>query len=1452
MPTAKGKGAATSHRYRPAAEYDDATLAQKREYWRNKKREQRARLSERRGKPAAREGKKLLHLNASAGTYSGLCSFTALASSLQSNDDSYNSASQSGRTAEDGRALAAAESQDWLETVNDNNILPRAPVSCSVSAKAAGCDAAAVTLPTARGAASRAVTSPTSSGTQLNTSSLVPPVGVARITNGSSTTTAPQPCVSMQGAPDPKTQPKARVALPIERKLGMILASSPLRPLSVSEDKTTSATPQSCAKRAKGAGVAQPALESEEERAAKRREHWRIKKREQRAKLAAQIVKTRERAQGVEMTYQRLTSQKAGLAGRSVLLPSQSLSKGVGRKQCPAKVKAAFTSGRRENGKVQCEPATVAMANTDHIQNSHGNSLTPDITSDPGIKKSADPHRKLSNYVHLYNVTRGIARCKTPRQRLIEAQKFFMNQRNLRCKSLLASSSLAFGTRTMPKIDPNDTPEQIVAKRREYWRMKKREQRAKLSSEVRVRLKEKDSVTRRVKRYQKILEEMRRARAMTHSPVSVLTHASETIGGFIKEDGTLTSNIPLGPAEHNMTDNMSEEELHIASKYNSIRQQQSQPHSKRRGVAPVRMNQPPPPLRLAQVKVAFPLGGKSANKPQRLLSVRPRPQLERTTGPSESQAVAQLTLTRPQTLQNAALDEPGLKQGGCVMKLAVSSSEMSLSALSLDPGLTEEERMAKKREYWRIKKREQRAARAVRLKQGVLQARAGASLQRRRAQKQVAVAAVQLSRSLSGRSGKAAPLGDNGAAMPLASDVKQERESVPAVDLNSQPEQAICEDIDPPISPSPPPEPQPEFDPALNADSQATTLLAVASMKKLLEESLSTVTECKNEQTDITMNATEEQDMKPNLPQLFFDKDDLVPITADLTLQIKSWQTDSDVSADSLNQELRNSPQIGEKSPPFPTSNDVALNPTCEHSSQTPLNFIVNPSAETFGGSLSSSPPTTQRVCPKNEDLQSHRSPEPPELHDDAATYLDRLEPRHEQRREQPSQTEEGRQSNISPSAQTCPGAVTEKVGPTSLQSKREYWKLMKRQQRARLKARHKDRHGDGSSHLSSRNLQGSGLLVNPVNKGASPPAKPVLRPKPPTSSGGAGVPSVQAVNRTPCDADPFRDVHSCESSPVSPQLSQEWTPGNADLDLDLDPDPAPSPPTLQPPDNPLSSINLQPIEPPGQSPNAVLSPIKIPCAQRQSPTRATQSPTNMEPLSNVAPPKPIRGESEEDFLRRKREYWRIKKKEQRARKANRDKGVSARRACNNWRPILPAHDLQTQESGQWVNSPEEPEHQMSASVDTDPGSFTYAGYSTPVGDDSEIIFGDYESSPGEDGPISDVVWRTRYLMDYDPLNQLLVCMVCGELQYSHGLEGVRVHIDESHPHTMTLEPAEKRRILEAWDEQVSQRERFFTSQLQQHSGALADWRPVQDGPQDGPHLSPSDIGDRLQPPDAL
>ncbi|KAI9545758.1 hypothetical protein NQZ68_033890 [Dissostichus eleginoides] len=1444
MPTAKDKAGSASHRYRPASEYDDATLTQKRQYWRTKKREQRARLTERRGKSSHNsQGGKFVHLHAPAAGNSTLSgSFAAFSSPLQSNDGSYKAvnvspAPQTGKRVGDSSVEAPGRKEKWLGTMELNKVLPQFTASSSIPAKAARRNVATV-----RGAVSRAVTS--HSGTQLNPPS-VPPVRVTRTTNGSSAKTQPQPCVSMQGASVPKTQNKAQVVLRIQPKLsppnvttGMIIVSSPCVPVSIKTEGQT-ATPQSGTKsalvttqRAKGVSNSQSVMEPEDQRAARRREQWRIKKREQRAKQAAQVAKARERTQSGEMTMARQTAQKAGLVGGAILqhLPSQSLLRGAVQKQCPTRVKTSFTSAKRETYKLQSWAARLATANlqTNRIipQNPHGNrtpqtAITCNVIS---VRKRGETQRKLPSYVNISNVSKGIARCKTPRQRIIDVQRNFMNQRNIRCKSPFLSS--VFGSRNMPQIDPNDTPEQIIAKRREYWRIKKREQRAKLSMEVRGRLMEKDSLMRRVKRYQDILEEIRRARAMAQSGGSTLTNASETIGGFIKEDGTLTINIPQVSTDHNTAARRGEEECHVEANNTPISKPQHPPNTQQKGTTPIRVNQAPPPPRPTQVRVTFPPAGQSVNKPSRLLSIRPRTQLESTTvsnsHKSAIQTVSQIRLTRPQISQNTVTGGPtaGSNLGGCVMKMTVSSSAVSLSALSLDPALTEEERMAKKREYWRIKKREQRAARSARLKQGVLHARATAALQRRRAQKQAAETTATQGGSLTGN---AQSLPNNSVPItPNANEIKQESEPVPAVDLNSQPEHAICPVIStptsppPPPPPPPPPAPQPEPDPALSSDSQATTLLAVASMKKLLEESLSTVTHIKIESTE----EASQQEMEPTLPQ-----NEGAPIAADLTLEIKSWQPDSDalVPAASQSPHLKDAPQSSDTLSHPPNSNEVVLNPTCEHSSQTPSNFILDPSVE--ASDIPSSPHRTLSLPTKTESHESSCSPEPPKLH-----HLPMVQLQPQQQHCEQQIQEEGQNS---PSAEGYCSVGPEHSGMMSLQRKREYWKLMKRQQRARLRARQRERQAECSSR--PKHIQAPGRLIINTVKGGHPPVKRPLQPRHSHSSLSAvsGVPTLLVVSPTTCSANQSPDriqvklpVPPASRPPRTQQnhmdtgqmvsthrgdhenqqgMTQKWKSTRTGVHK------PPFLPPLKPPENPLSSINLQPIEPP-HTPSS--SPIKIPCAQLQSATHIIQTHT---PTCSMVPPKAIPGESEEDFLRRKREYWRVKKKEQRARKAIREKGVSPGRTPNHLRSILPAKDLHTQNSGQWVSSSEESEHFMSTSKDTDPASFSFSGFSAPAEDESDLLFADYDQDE-EEGPVSDAVWRNRYLMDHDPLNQLLVCMVCGELQYSHSLEGVRAHIDEAHPHTLSLEPGEQRQILEAWDEQVSRRERFFTSQLQQHS----------------------------------
>ncbi|KAG7496856.1 hypothetical protein JOB18_026414 [Solea senegalensis] len=1426
MPTAKDKGGAAPHHYRPASRYDDATLAQKREYWRTKKREQRARRSDRRGRSTqSSRGEQRRHLNTPAVVNSSLSgSFAAPSPPVWNNAELYTSASAT-PASQNLCDSAEIQKKKWIQhPVTLNTVLTQMPASCSDTATAtAKCRAT-------RRAVNKAITSPTPTKTQLNTNSSVPPVRTTRITNGSCAQTTPQPLVSMQGTSVPNMQHKKEDALHTQ-------------PIFVKAEDAN-ATPQSGTQSAlvtsqRAEGVCN-SKETEEEKAAKRREQWRIKKREQRAKLAAQLGKARERMLGAEMLRQ--TAQKTGLPGAVPLrnLSSQSFLKAAGQRQCPTRGKATFTPGKRENYKLQTGAGRLATVNLQvNVQNPNENrTITSDGTS---VKKPGELLRKYPSYTHLSNISRGMVRCKTPRQRFIDAQRNFFNLRNMRCKSPFFTS--VFASRNIPRIDPNDTPEQIIAKRREYWRIKKREQRAKLSMEMKSRLKEKDSLMRRVKRYQSILEEMRRARALAQSAGSTLTDASETIGGFIEEDGTVTIKIPQSPMDHNTAAHTSNKELHVSSNNSPFAQRQYHPNTKRRGIVPIRTKQPP------QVKVSLP--GQSINKPPKLLSVRPRTSLRSTTPPNSqalpNQAVGQLTLTRPTTSQNAI--SGGLAAGsnldGCVMKMAISSgTAVSPSALSLDPSLTEEERMAKKREYWRIKKREQRAARAVRLKQGVLQARVNAALQRRRAQKQFAASTVHLNRRLTNPPGSARPLSVSSVPVtPNANEIKQE--TVPEVHLHSQPEQTICADIKCPTSPPPPPPPplQPDSDPALSAESQATTLLAVASMKKLLEESLSTVRESECEPTDIKTETEEEpseQEMKPILPQLFFEKDEVAPLAADLTLQIKSWQPDNDalVQADSPSPHFKESPPFSETPSPIPASSEEILPPTCEHSSQTPSNFIVTPSMEASG--VPAPLRRTQRICSKKVSC----SPEPPKLHHIAASQL------HPQAQHVERHAKERCQKSNRSSAQKCSSLGAEHgglTGLTSLQRKREYWKLMKRQQRARSKARQKDRHGHGefSRRTFHTDIQVPGAFTSNSVRGLNPPSKRAQH----VSSLGANthVAPVPVATSTTCQSpDPLTSV-SCslrskqnnkdfgpsqimsdslgapETKQQASLCSQEW------LSTSTDEDTAPSLPTLKPPDNPLSSINLQPIEPQGPT----LSPLKIPCPQLPSPSRMIQSPCTLASVSAMAPPKRIPGEPEEDFLRRKREYWRVKKKEQRARKAVQVKGASPRRAANNWRPIIQSQELvseevmvnrepdydKSQDCSQWVNSSES-EPLMSSPANT--GSFPFPNY-TSIEDESEILFPDYEHNDGDDGSVSDDVWRNRFLMDYDPLNQLLVCMVCGELQYSHSLEGVRAHIEDAHPDTLALEARDRQGILEAWDEQVSQRERFFTSQLQQHSGSLTE-----------------------------
>lgn len=203
-------------------------------------------------------------------------------------------------------------------------------------------------------------------------------------------------------------------------------------------------------------------------------------------------------------------------------------------------------------------------------------------------------------------------------------------------------------------------------------------------------------------------------------------------------------------------------------------------------------------------------------------------------------------------------------------------------------------------------------------------------------------------------------------------------------------------------------------------------------------------------------------------------------------------------------------------------------------------------------------------------------------------------------------------------------------------------------------------------------------------------PTKPAKQPSATSEDAESSIPEVLVV--TTCTAGQSPDTlqvnasiisregnlndgpspHQTDFHRISLQHSQTWTPRTTETDT------ASSLSTLEPPDNPLSSIHLQPIEFPDKDENPVLSPAEIPCGQLQSPINMVQCPAQVASLCTMMPPKPIPGESEEDFLRRKREYWRLKKKEQRARKAFQDRRSTPARVSKSGSSVLPAQEPQT------------------------------------------------------------------------------------------------------------------------------------------------------------------------------
>ncbi|XP_028850570.1 uncharacterized protein LOC114798781 [Denticeps clupeoides] len=875
------------------------------------------------------------------------------------------------------------------------------------------------------------------------------------------------------------------------------------------------------------------APEPQEEAAARRREVWRLKKREQRAKMAAE----RERARPPD------TRPSSGRARGRGVRPRAPAGGPQGRHRTPAASTEAADKKTAAVNRTTFRPGRTRAI----FQASLVNGLAPDLT-------------------------------KAQRPRSAGAESAHRN----------------------PGSD-----EERLAKQREYWRVKKRLQRAKRSREAKSRTKE---TTRSSDRDLLGAERQAGARGAPTLPGP----ASDAIGGFIKEDGTVTAAAP-----------------------------QSSPST----------------------KWLLPVSGDQVS-------------------PDDGRQVQIGSLP---LYQNAVAGSVQRAAENANHSMAFVGSNSSFNGFPLTgPGsvreLTEEESIAMKREYWRMKKQQYRASRAARLRHGLLRTRGHLFLTaKRRSHLHISAPGAHFPvRYTNG--GPSASCPTHVKVDPISSTnsppaeglIEEQVSQTMKEDLSAFSQRTINEDVRP--GSSPPPGPREETGQKASADTQATTLMAVASMKKLLEDSLSAVVNCESPEifikTEQTPCKTEEDVCHFGGPTQPEDKPDFPSPSGECHVTRSRAQASGDKG-----QQTR-----VHVSPSYQTTRNSAFVASSRHSQRNVSTLSKAPSL----------PGRTWRFCTK-KDLRRR--------------------------------------------------VATAESDETSVLQQREYWKLKKRQQRARKARQKQDVQGDQrcpaqpGHALSTTSPQSLGV---PWHSPLSTLGEKVHAGEVASSSSGAGEGAALAVH-----------------------------PGEK-----------------------VGSLG---------------------CHKSQQPHKP------------AAP-----DEEDEDTLQRKREYWRVKKKEQRARKAARTRELRRLMEPGHCKPSLPqdfTHNLGSQgpDSSRWTSASKDPDVPFSSLTEPELNYWLDPCKDAAVKDEADVRQEDHSFDIGADGAISQTTWRNQFLMDYDLSNQLLVCMVCGEQQYLQSLEGVRRHIEDTHPDTFALEPEGRERFLQAWDEQVAMREKFFTSQLQKHTARMTE-----------------------------
>ncbi|KAJ8405370.1 hypothetical protein AAFF_G00318430, partial [Aldrovandia affinis] len=942
-----------------------------------------------------------------------------------------------------------------------------------------------------------------------------------------------------------------------------------------------------------------------------------------------------------------------------------------------------------------------------------------------------------------------VVQSRMQRQRLLDSQRM-INQSARR----VFSPAVALTTRKAQKGRTEETEEERMARKREYWRIKKREQRAKLSVEVKTKMKERDSLLRRVKRYQCILNEMRRARTgcnkvqQTSGKGITLPSDNETISGFIKEDGTMTTNIPQASADHRLAGQEMLPESHTFP--NKLIPDTSCGISNANLRKQVHIIAPPPLKSVTQIKATCHLNAVSSLNPPRLVSNKARPASH--TIPKNLQnphTTMRQTNSSLRHLHNVQSSYPRLtlvkqrhslpqisrvvgkysatrlispKPGAFVLKGVPAGSASATKAPSMVPELTEEERMAKKREYWRIKKREQRANRSARARQTLSSCKYNTAIQFQQSQRALSARRAAGLLSLRGISANCSLKNTlmSKPNIPISiqdkeGDIKQEEEPAPTGDMCSDPDPPLCLEIKPSISPTA--EQQVEQDPSASMDSQATTLLAVASMKKLLEESLSSVADCnglpscKSEQVSSEEDAVK-LEIKPSLPLPSAGGEEHV-------VSQERHHSAPDLSLQSPELHLHRVQSPSCQKPPHILStgqNPSSLSPACH---QTALQSPSSNQTHSHTPVSSQSPSHAPSCCHATSSGQP-------------------LQLRRAQRK---------RAKKIghccSPEPPKQPTSSPSQPNEDLLRKKREHWRIAKREQRAKKAAREREmrRLGEQGRRQIARATQGTTICVvkkkpDPRNEGNnlhSTPAHHTKNSTPILLSSAAGtltclkavtsLPILKVVTPTPPSPGLNSDTLKNKATATEPSgtLSRQLVAdGHASLNCSTVPCPAGGDSS----DGALSGgtgspgrlllVESEQNKALGSNPESprvkrwrLQVPESLDTASSQSASTSkhpslslqfgkmsshggkemlTGQPHSQTPPScNILPcvkkedahnsPDPLKltqapEQLEEDLLRKKREYWRVKKKEQRARKAARERETEETRSL--WK--LEAH----------------------------------------------------------------------------------------------------------------------------------------------------------------------------------